>query len=398
MITKRDFIFTGMQPWDIPIGSNAKDIALEISKHNRVLYVNTPLDTKTLWQGENTPEFHQRKNVINGKSEALRQINQNLWVLDYPFSILPTHFLPDGYLFDVFNRKNNKRMYEFVCDILKKMKFEEYILFIDNDIYRSFYAVDFLHPAFSIYYRRDNMKSTFWQKHAPRLEPLLCQKSNLVVANSSQLAEAVRKYNVHSYDVGQGVDLTNYKIDMAYPIPNDMKSIQKPIIGYVGWVTSRRLDADLMYDIAEGCPSYSFVIVGGEDEVFKNHKIHSLNNVYFLGQKEQIETIAYIAHFDVCINPQKINEITIGNYPRKVDEYLALGKPVVATRTQTMEIFADYAWNCMGVKEFIQGIKKALEQNDPQIINQRIQFAHTHTWHNSVNRIYNYINNIDSYA
>lgn len=242
------------------------------------------------------------------------------------------------------------------------------------------------------------MKSTFWQKHAPRLEPLLCQKSNLVVANSSQLAEAVRKYNVHSYDVGQGVDLTNYKIDMAYPIPNDMKSIQKPIIGYVGWVTSRRLDADLMYDIAEGCPSYSFVIVGGEDEVFKNHKIHSLNNVYFLGQKEQIETIAYIAHFDVCINPQKINEITIGNYPRKVDEYLALGKPVVATRTQTMEIFADYAWNCMGVKEFIQGIKKALEQNDPQIINQRIQFAHTHTWHNSVNRIYNYINNIDSYA
>ena len=46
MITGKDFVFTGLQPWDIPIGSNARDIALEVSKHNRVLYVNTPLDKK----------------------------------------------------------------------------------------------------------------------------------------------------------------------------------------------------------------------------------------------------------------------------------------------------------------------------------------------------------------
>ncbi len=44
------------------------------------------------------------------------------------------------------------------------------------------------------------------------------------------------------------------------------------------------------------------------------------------------ELPGYIQHFDVCINPQKLNPITIGNYPLKVDEYLAMGKPVVATR------------------------------------------------------------------
>ena len=51
MITGKDFVFTGLQPWDIPIGSNARDIALEVSKHNRVLYVNTPLDKKTYKRG-----------------------------------------------------------------------------------------------------------------------------------------------------------------------------------------------------------------------------------------------------------------------------------------------------------------------------------------------------------
>ena len=44
MITGRDFIITGLQPWNIAIGSNAKDIAREIAKNNRVLYVNTPVD------------------------------------------------------------------------------------------------------------------------------------------------------------------------------------------------------------------------------------------------------------------------------------------------------------------------------------------------------------------
>ena len=394
MITERDFVFTGMQPWDISIGSNAKDIALEVSKNNRVLYINTPLDKKTLWKGENTIEFQQRKNVINGKSKTLRQINQNLWVLDYPFSILPINFLPDGVLFDFFNRRNNKKMYKFVRKILKEIKFEKYILFIDNDIYRSFYAPDFLHPTLSIYYRRDNMKSLFWQKHAPRLEPLLWQKSNLIVANSPQLAEAAKTNNIHSYDIGQGVDLTNYRTDRVYPVPEDIKNIPKPIIGYVGWVTSRMLDADLLYNIANSCKDYSFVIVGGEDEMFRKHELHMLNNVHFLGPKEQSETIAYIAHFDVCINPQKINEITIGNYPRKVDEYLALGKPVVATKTQTMEIFADYVWNCIGVEEYVLGIKESLQQNSPQIINERILFAHTHTWSNSVNKLYNCIENV----
>ncbi|MEG2402131.1 MAG: glycosyltransferase family 1 protein, partial [Muribaculaceae bacterium] len=64
MITGRDFIFTGLQPWDISIGSNAKDIALEISKNNRVLYVNAP-----------------RKGISNYK---INKITDNLWTLDTP--------------------------------------------------------------------------------------------------------------------------------------------------------------------------------------------------------------------------------------------------------------------------------------------------------------------------
>lgn len=392
MITGRDFVFTGLQPWDITIGSNAKDIALEISKHNRVLYINTPLDKKTYYSKNNNPEHIQRKKVIDGKVPILRQINSNLWILDYPFTIWSINFLPDGNLFDLANKINNNKMYSFVHKILLQLHFENYILFIDNDIYRSFYAKELLAPTFSIYYRRDNLTTSYWKKHAPRLEPLLCGKCHFVATNSIQLADSIKQYNKKAYDIGQGFNLDNYNPQTPYIIPEDMIKIPHPTIGYVGWITSRRLDADLIYEIAQQCPKFSFVMVGGEDDYFKEHALHSLPNVIFLGEKVFAEVPTYVSFFDVCLNPQKINEITTGNYPRKIDEYLALGKPTVATKTKAMEMFDGYVWNCSNAQEYIEAIKEALQNDNPQLINKRIQFAKTHTWINSVKKLYSYIN------
>ena len=122
------------------------------------------------------------------------------------------------------------------------------------------------------------------------------------------------------------------------------------------------------------------------------HKLHTLKNVIFLGEKPQASIPSYVAHFDVCMNPQKINHITIGNYPRKIDEYLALGKPVIATRTKTMSLFEDHVWNCDDTTEYVEAIHTALQTNNQTLIKKRIQFAHMHTWENSVNKLYSFIN------
>lgn len=391
MIKGENFIFTGLQPWDISIGSNAKDIALEVSKHNKVLYINTPLDKKTFISKKDTQETRHRKEVIKGKSPYLRQINPNLWVLDYPFTIWPVNFLPDGPLFDWVNKMNNKRMYSFVRKILKQLHFNEYILFIDNDMFRSLYAKDYLHPSLTIYYRRDNMVSKFWQKHARRIEALICSKSDFVLTNSLQLANAVSSFNEKSYNIGQGIDLSNYDINKITATPDDMKHIPHPIVGYTGMLTAKRLDIHLIYELAQQMLSYSFVLVGPEDDIFKAHDLHTLKNIYFLGEKNPLLIPTYIYAFDICINPQLINSITIGNYPRKIDEYLALGKPVVATKTDTMSLFEKYTKNCIGIEEYKEAIKMELAENNEQIKNERILFAQTHSWKQCVSNMYQYI-------
>ncbi|MEG1648510.1 MAG: glycosyltransferase family 1 protein, partial [Rikenellaceae bacterium] len=314
MITGRDFIFTGLQPWDISMGSNARDIAIEIAKHNRVLYVNTPLSMFSSDLQSTDADVQQRLKVLHKQASPIRAIDKNIWLLDFPFTIMPVNSLPDGILFDIINKLNNKKIFTYINKIANELDFRDVIHFCDNNIYRSFYAKEYLNTNLNIYYRRDNLLGIkFWQRHATRLEPKLIAKSDLVVCNSTELTNFAKRYNKNSYDIGQGVDLSTYKISNDNK-PTDIENISHPIIGYMGDITSVRLDADLIFNLAKANPNYSFVMVGRIDHVFATHQLNKLNNVYFLGSKAPNTVPDYINSFDICINPQSINQTTIGNY------------------------------------------------------------------------------------
>jgi glycosyltransferase involved in cell wall biosynthesis len=388
----KDFIITGLQSWDIPIGSNAIDIAKEIAMDNRVLYVNSPLDMMTRFRNKPTPETKRRMQVLKKKRDPIRQVSKNLWVLDFPFSVWSINGLPDGFLFDIFNKANNKKIFNYIKTVADGLGFKDAIHFIDNDIYRSFYSKETLGAPLSVYYRRDNVQPyAYWKKHAVRLEPKLIKKTDLVVCNSPQLADYAKNYNPKSYDVGQGVDLSAYNTETEFQIPAALKGIPLPRIGYIGDINSMRLDADLLYELAKSKPAYSFVMIGNEDKVFASHALHQLPNVHFTGSIAKNQVPEYMNALDVCLNPQLVNEITIGNYPRKVDEYLALGKPVIATRTDTMELFKEHVYLCGSLQDYTAALEKALVENTEERKKQRILFARSHSWKNNVQQIYNQI-------
>jgi len=391
-LKSNDFIITGLQTWDIPIGSNAIDIAKEIAKNNRVLYVNSPLDMMTMYRNKKTAENIHRLEVVRKIKNPIRKISENLWVLDFPFSVWSVNGFPDGPVFDLFNRRNNRRIFNYVKKVAAELGFENPVHFIDNDIYRSFYAKEILKPSLSVYYRRDNLQPfAYWKKHVARLEPALIGKSDLVVCNSPELADFSRQFNQKSYDVGQGVDLSAYDPDIKFPLPPELASVPGPIIGYIGDINSLRLDPDLIYELAKARPQYSFVMTGREDKVFAAHALHSLKNVHFTGSIPKDRVPEFMAAFQVCLNPQLINEITIGNYPRKVDEYLAMGKPVVATTTNTMQLFKEHVYLCKNAGQYMVAVDKALTEDNEQLRQQRIAFARSHSWENNVQNIYHQI-------
>lgn len=369
---KKDFIITSLQSWDSTFGGNAKDIAYELSRNHRVLYVNS------------SPSKKKKKTL-------LRNIQDNLWVLDYVFSPLPVNYLPDGSLFDLVNRYNNYRIFKTVTQCAEKLYFQNIVHFCDNDIYRSFYAREYLKASLYIYYRRDNLHPVaYWHHHISRLEPALIRKSDLVMCNSAELTEYVIPHLPANriYNIGQGVNLSAYRADILHNLPIECNGLRRPIIGYMGALSSLRLDIDLLYDIASSRPHYTFLFIGKRDKTFMHHPLSALPNVIFTGLKPMEMMPAYTQAMDVCLNPQIVNEVTIGNYPRKVDEYLAMGKPVAATRTHTMEIFKDHVYLCSSADEYREAIDKALAEDSPILQKMRIAFAHTHSWEQSIGKIY----------
>ena len=255
----RDFIITSLQTWDIEIGSTIKNTALEISKQNRVLYINTPMDISIRLRGNRqSPSYIRRMAVIKGETSPLRQINANMWVLDCPFMLFSANFLPAP-LFNIVNRKNNARIARWIVEQAAALDFKNYIHLIDTDIYRSRYLKEYIHPSVSIYYRRDYViGEAYWRRHGTRLEPELAASADLVLANSTRFAAELQAYNPHTYPIETGVNLKLYNPAKKYETPGDMQDIPRPIIGYMGTINSTRLDGDLLYQIISQRPDYNF--------------------------------------------------------------------------------------------------------------------------------------------
>jgi glycosyltransferase involved in cell wall biosynthesis len=389
MILNRDIVIVGQQPWDVEIGSNCKNIALEFSNNNRVLYVNSPLDRITLIRNGKDAKIKQRLEVIRGKKNGLLKIKENLWNLFPDQMIESINWIKNDKLYDFFNINNNKKFASSISKTIQELKFKNIILFNDGDIFRSFYLKELLHPEISIYYSRDYLLATdYYKYHGAKLEPLLISKSTICLANSSYLTTYCKKYNPHSYYVGQGCDQWTFTDSNLKNIPSEIKDIPNPIIGYVGVLYTSRLDIEILIYIAKSNPAWQLVLIGPEDENFKKSELHQIKNVHFLGAKHPEELVSYINAFNVCINPQILNELTIGNYPRKVDEYLIMGKPVVATKTAAMDIFNDFVYLADSKEEYPALISKALQEDTAEAKANRKTFAGTHTWKNSVNEIY----------
>lgn len=386
MIKNRDIVIVGIQAWDIEIGSNCKNIALEFAKHNRVLYVNPPLDRATMKREAKNPKVKRRIQIKNGEREALVEIGHNLWNL-YPKTLTESiNWIPFHGIFKSLNRRNSRKFSNDIQETVTALGFKNIILFNDSSMFLGLHLKDFLKPSQYVYYMRDYLiKVPYWAKHGERIEPRTIKKADVVVNNSTLYSEYGKKYNPNSFMVGQGCDVSLFNDENeTIAIPNDLKTIKKPVLGYVGYLTSMRLDIGLLEYIAQYHKDWSIVLVGPEDEDFQNSELHQMNNVHFLGSKDEMQLPAYVKGFDVAMNPQIVNNWTIGNYPRKIDEYLAMGKPTIATATKAMEMFSDHVYLGATKEDYINLIQKALDENSAKLIKDRIAFAKSHTWENNV--------------
>ncbi|MDR3714970.1 MAG: glycosyltransferase [Puia sp.] len=397
-LRNKDIVLFSFQPWESEIGFNFKDMAYELARHNRVLFVNRVPDRNSLLQDYKNKTTGRPANGNPGSAntrrrEELLQIQDSLWVLNPQVTLESINRIPVNALYDLLNRINNRRIAREINKTLARLDFGEVILINDNDFFRGLYQKQLIPSCKTyIFYIRDFLTiQPFFRKHGVRLEKKMIRNADLVVANSAYLANYSRQWNPRSYDIGQGCELDSFMAP-DLPVPADIASIPGPIIGYCGTISAMRLDIEIIRHIALSLPQCSVLLVGPADTVFEKSGLKELKNVHFTGGKDPETIPGYMQHFDICINPQLVNELTIGNYPRKIDEYLAMGKPVVATATDAMEMFREHVFLCGTKEDYIREIGTILEDAGKLYFSEaekerRRNFALTHSWENSVGTI-----------
>jgi glycosyltransferase involved in cell wall biosynthesis len=222
------------------------------------------------------------------------------------------------------------------------------------------------------------------------MQKKLVEKSDLIIISAQKLKDditTIRNDAPIEY-IANGVEFDMFaKQGNRTNVPDSMQRLPKPIIGFIGSLF-KWIDIDLIKKSAIAHPNYSFVLVGPVHEI----KIPDLPNIYHLGPKPYESIPSYINAFDVCLIPFIADSLSDKVDPIKVYEYLALGKPVVAINLPELEKMRNFIYLAKDNNDFIKSINQAVNENNPELKNQRIEYAKENSWERRVNNLINIIN------
>jgi glycosyltransferase involved in cell wall biosynthesis len=167
-----------------------------------------------------------------------------------------------------------------------------------------------------------------------KIEEDLFRKADLVIVSADKLYESKKHFNPNTFIIPHGVDYAHFRtaLDDATEIPEYLRDLQRPIIGFHGLLADW-VDFALLKKTAEHFWRGTMVLIGktSVDGEEKKRIVRSTPNIHMLGRKPYTELPAYCKGFDVALNPFVINQLTESANPLKVREYLAAGVPTVST-------------------------------------------------------------------
>jgi uncharacterized SAM-binding protein YcdF (DUF218 family)/glycosyltransferase involved in cell wall biosynthesis len=243
-------------------------------------------------------------------------------------------------------------------------------------------AVD---PQVTIYYCIDDLASS--SPGARRIvssEARLFKQADLVFVTSERLRERAARYTsrVHLFPFGVNLERFEAVRSASEEAPADVTALGRPIVGYVGGL-HQWVDQPLLASVASKLPDISFALVGpAQTDV---SVLEGCANMTLFGQRSHEDLPRYVKQFDVGIVPYLLTEYTANVYPTKLNEYLIMGIPVVATDLPEIRRFnrehGDVVEVAGTADAFAAAIRKSLNgASAPAVVQRRIAVAGANSW------------------
>ena len=180
-------------------------------------------------------------------------------------------------------------------------------------------------------------------------------------------------------------------LDPALALPDDVRGLPRPIVGFVGAVSNYKVDLDWLAYLARHRPAWSVVLVGPHgvaDPATDLSGLRALSNVHLLGYRPYASLPAYLKAFDVVAIPYRLGPATRGIFPIKFFEALASGRPVVISRLPSL---VDHHPDVL-VADDAEGFVRACEAAvagaaDLTGRERRVALARANTWEGRIARL-----------
>ena len=198
-------------------------------------------------------------------------------------------------------------------------------------------------------------------------EMFLASQCDIIATTSKELFNRMVIHNSNTHYIPNSADVNLFESVMSSdaPTPDDLKTIPKPWIGLIGYL-SELVDVDLLISIAERRRSWSLILIGdfkGPISFSTHMKIRKLNsyyNVHMIGYKPYDVVPLYQKLMDVCLICYKLNEYTDCVHPNKLSQYLSQNKRFVSTAIKELYHYGGLGRTAKTIPEFEDAVAESL--------------------------------------
>ena len=376
MTPARDILLVSTADWDNPFWTNKQHVAVELARQGRrVLYVES--------SGLRRPSLSARDLLRIGRrlARALRpprEVRPGLWV--WSPAVLPWQGSR------VVRRLNRIALRAGLALAARHVGFHPRTLWTYSPVTPELY--DLGRFCRIVYHSVDDVAA---QPGMPAVaigqaEATLVRRADLVFTTSPLLrdrhAAAGAQRCVFLPNVADA-DHFGSALAPGVAVPDDLAAVPAPRIGFIGAVSGYKLDFGLIREVALARPACSFVLVGqvGEGDPWSDVSLlRGVANLHLFGPRPYAALPAYLAGMHAAILPSAANAYTAAMFPMKLFEYLAAGRPVVATPLPALAGFAHLLLVAPPQAEaFAAALDRALAGAGPSL-DVRLAAARAHTY------------------
>jgi uncharacterized SAM-binding protein YcdF (DUF218 family)/glycosyltransferase involved in cell wall biosynthesis len=373
-VAGRDVICLSSIDWDFIWQGHQEIMSRLAASGHRVLFVENTGVRPVRWS--DLPRLKQRLRNWRRGTKGFREERPNLFVQS-PL-VLPFPY------FNLARRINRWMLTRSITRWMTAVGAARPVVwtFLPTPLARD--VIESLDPALTIYYCIDDLASSSPEarKIAPSEEQLF-KSADLVFTTSEKLRARAAQFNdrVHLFPFAVNMGTFEKVREASAPPPDDIAKLPRPIAGYVGGL-HQWVDQELLAAVAERMPDVTFALVGPPQVDVS--RLQRVKNIHLLGQRRHDELPGYVKAFDVGLVPYRISEYTANVYPTKLNEYLIMGIPVVATDLFEIRRFngehGDLVRIAASVDEYAAAIRASLDKSPAPVVARRIEVAQSNSW------------------